>query len=85
LDRKRARRQARLEAIEVARGDALGQAIADERRSALDGYVLLGARKMLQRALECEVEAFLAEHADRVDEHGRKHVVRNGNFQLGPF
>ena len=33
---------------------------------------------MLQAALECEVEAFLAEHADRADEHGRKQVVRNG-------
>ena len=62
----------------MAQGDALGQVIADESRSVLDGRVLLGARKMLQRALECEVEAFLAEHADRVDEHGRKQVVRNG-------
>lgn len=62
----------------MAQGDALGQVIADESRSVLDGYVLLGAKKMPQRALECEVEAFLAEHADRVDEHGRKQVVRNG-------
>ena len=62
----------------MSRGDALGQVIADESRSALDGYVLLKARKILQRAFECEVEAFLAEHADRVDEHGRKQVVRNG-------
>jgi hypothetical protein len=78
LGRKRARRQARLEAIEMARGDDLSQVIADESRSVLDGYVLPGARKMLQRALDCEVEAFLAEHGDRVDEHGRKQVVRNG-------
>lgn len=85
LDRKRARRQARREAIEMARDEAMGQAIADESRSALDGYVLLGARKMLQRALECEVEAFLAEHADRVDEHGRKQVVRNGYLPARPI
>ena len=33
---------------------------------------------MLQRALEYEVENFLAEHADRADNKGRKQVVRNG-------
>ena len=52
----------------MSRGEPLGQAIADESRSALDGYVREGARQMLQRALECEAEAFLAEHADRTDE-----------------
>jgi putative transposase len=62
----------------MARGDALGQAIADESRSALDACVRAGARQMLQRALEYEVEAFLADHADRTDERGRKQVVRNG-------
>ncbi len=49
----------------MARDEAMGTAIADERRSALDGYALLEAGKMLQRALECEVEVFLSEHADR--------------------
>ena len=77
-DRKRARRLARQGAIEMARGESLGQAIADEGRSDLDAYVREGARQMLQRALECEVEAFLADHADRTDEGGRKQVVRNG-------
>ena len=62
----------------MAQGELLGQAIAYESRSALDAYVREGARQMLQRALECEVEAFLAEHADRTDERGRKQVVRNG-------
>lgn len=62
----------------MARGESLGQAIVDESRSALDAYVREGARQMLQRALECEVEAFLAEHADKTDEKGRKSVVRNG-------
>jgi putative transposase len=62
----------------MPRGEPLGQAIADESRSALDTYVREGARQMLQRALECEVEAFLADHADRTDERGRKQVVRNG-------
>ena len=77
-DLKRARRQARQDAIEMARGEALGQAIADDSRSALDACVRVGARQMLQRALEYEVETFLAEHADRIDERGRKQVVRNG-------
>ena len=62
----------------MARGESLGQVIADESRSALDAYVREGARQMLQRALECEVEAFLAEYVDRTDERGRKSVVRNG-------
>ena len=62
----------------MAQGDALGQAIVDEVRSALDGYVQEGAWRMLQRALEYEVENFLAEHADRADNKGRKQVVHNG-------
>lgn len=62
----------------MAPGEPLGQAIAEESPSALDAYVREGARQMLQRALECEVEAFLAEHADRTDGRGRKQVVRNG-------
>ena len=62
----------------MARGESLGQAIVDESRSALDAYVREGAREMLQRALECEVDAFLAEYADRTDARGRKQVVRNG-------
>ena len=66
----------------MARGESLGQVIADESRSALDAYVREGARQMLQRALECEVEAFLADHADRTDERGRKQVVRNGYLPI---
>ncbi len=77
-DRQRVRRRARQEAIEMAQGDALGQAIVDESRSALDGYVQEGAWRMLQRALEYEVENFLAEHALRADNKGRKQVVHNG-------
>jgi transposase-like protein len=62
----------------MARGESLGHVVADESRSALDAYVREGARQMLQRALECEVEVFLADHADRTDQRGRKQVVRNG-------
>lgn len=35
---------------------------------------------MLQAALESEVEAFLEHHAGRVDDRGRRQVVRNGHL-----
>lgn len=76
--RKHARRRARQEAIESTRRDSLSEMIADEGRSTLDAFVRAGARKMLQTALEVEVEAFVEEHASKVDERGRRQVVRNG-------
>ena len=48
--------------------------------SPLDALVREGARKMLQAALESEVEAFLAQHAARVDNQGHRQVVRNGHL-----
>ena len=38
-----------------------------------------GARQMLSLAIEAEVAAFLAMHADWVDETGRRRVVRHGH------
>ena len=38
-----------------------------------------GARRMLMQAIEAEVEAFLASHAGRSDEQGRRRVVRTGH------
>jgi putative transposase len=38
-----------------------------------------GARRMLMQAIEAEVEAFLAAHADLTDERGRRRLVRNGH------
>ena len=38
-----------------------------------------GARQMLTHAIEAEVAAFLAMHADEVDEEGRRRVVRHGH------
>jgi putative transposase len=38
-----------------------------------------GARQMLTHAIEAEVAAFLAVHADRVDEEGRRRLVRHGH------
>ena len=38
-----------------------------------------GARQMLTHAIEAEVAAFLAVHADQVDEEGRRRLVRHGH------
>ena len=34
---------------------------------------------MLSHAIEAEVAAFLGAHADRVDDHGRRRLVRHGH------
>jgi putative transposase len=38
-----------------------------------------GARRMLMQAVEAEVEAFLAAHAELTDGQGRRRLVRNGH------
>jgi putative transposase len=38
-----------------------------------------GARRMLTQAVEAEVEAFLAAHAELTDGQGRRRLVRNGH------
>src|SRR6266508_1355979 len=45
----------------------------------LDELVREGARRMLAVALEAEVDAYLAAHADLVDADGHRRVVRNGH------
>ena len=52
--------------------------IVESGRSPLDSIFRDGARRMLQAALESEVEALLEEHAVLLDERGRRRVVRNG-------
>ncbi len=47
----------------------------------MDEIVREGARRMLAAALEAEVAAYVAEHTDRLDEDGRRLVVRNGRHQ----
>lgn len=37
-----------------------------------------GARQLLEQAIEAEVAAYIAEHADQTDVHGHRLVVRNG-------
>jgi hypothetical protein len=41
-----------------------------------------GARRMLMQAIEAEVAGFLAAHADHVDDHGRRRLVRNGHAPM---
>ena len=45
----------------------------------LDELFREGARRLLAVALEAEVEAYIAAHAELVDEHGYRLVVRNGH------
>jgi transposase-like protein len=47
--------------------------------SLIDEIVRDGARRMLAAALEAEVAAYLAAHADQLDQAGRRLVVRNGH------
>ena len=47
--------------------------------SLIDEVVRDGARRMLAAALEAEVAAYIAAHADQLDERGRRLVVRNGH------
>lgn len=49
-----------------------------ELRITLDEVLQRGALKMLQQALEAEVEDYIARHRGARDERGRAQVVRNG-------
>ena len=51
-----------------------------ESRSPLDELIREGARRMLQAAVDAEVDDFLAQHSDRRDDQGRRLVVRNGSL-----
>jgi transposase-like protein len=52
----------------------------ESSRTPLDELIREGARKMLQSAIEAEVDEFIAQHAGRCDEQGRRLVVRNGHL-----
>ena len=49
-------------------------------RSPLDQLVREGARRMLQEAINAEVEGFIDEHRERRDEQGRRLVIKNGSL-----
>jgi putative transposase len=51
-----------------------------DQKSPLDELVREGARRMLQSAIDAEVEAFIAQHEDRRDARGRRLVVKNGSL-----
>lgn len=51
-----------------------------EDRSPLDELVREGARRMLQEAINAEVETFIDAHRTRVDDQGRRLVVKNGSL-----
>jgi Transposase, Mutator family len=50
----------------------------EELRSTLDEILQRGALKMLQEALEAEVDEYIKRHREARDERGRAQVVRNG-------
>jgi len=49
-------------------------------RSPLDEIIREGARKMLQAAIDAEVDSFIDAHRHRRDESGRRLVVNNGSL-----
>lgn len=54
--------------------------VTEGARSVLDELVREGARKMLQTALEAEVEAFVSQHKALLTKDGKQAVVRNGHL-----
>jgi len=66
--------------VEVADAEVLAFRTSFEGSSPLDQLVHEGARQMLQAAIDAEVEAFVAQHATRRDDQGRRLVVRNGHL-----
>ena len=51
-----------------------------DQKSPLDELVREGARRMLQSAIDAEVEAFVAMHQDRRSETGKRLVIKNGSL-----
>jgi putative transposase len=58
---------------------ALPRPGANVTDDALLGVLREGAKRMLMQAIEAEVEAFLAGHAELTDARGRRRLVRNGH------
>ncbi len=51
-----------------------------DERSPLDELIQEGARRMLQTAIDAEVDGFIDRHQDRRDTEGRRLVVKNGSL-----
>jgi transposase-like protein len=54
---------------------------AETTKDVLTEILRQGAQRMLTQAIEAEVDDYLAAHADRRDEEGRRLAVRNGHKQ----
>lgn len=54
--------------------------VAQESRAGLEEYLREGARRLLQQAIEHEVEEHLRQHSHRLTQDGHKAVVRNGSL-----
>jgi putative transposase len=65
-----------LKIVETKHGDE-----AEREVSALDRLAREGARRMLEQALETEVESYIERHRDARDAKGHALVVRNGRSQ----
>ncbi len=51
-----------------------------DQRSPLDEIVREGTKRILQAAIDAEVDGFIGMQADRTDEAGRRLAVRNGSL-----
>ena len=55
--------------------------VKDEVTLSLEALIRVGARRMLQAALDFEVEAYVENLQDEKDERGHRQVVRNGSHK----
>lgn len=78
--RQRTKDQPRMLEVEETDAEVVAFRAQFGDRSPLDDLVRQGAQRMLQAALEREVDAFLARYEDRRDEKGNRLVVRNGRM-----
>jgi len=77
---QRTKDQPRMLEVEETDAEVIAFRAQFEDRSPLDDLVRQGAQRMLQAALESEVDAFLERYEDRRDEKGNRLVVRNGRM-----
>jgi hypothetical protein len=67
--------------LTVVPGEEQGQNSVCDGSSLIDEIVQEGARRMPAKALQAEVDAYIAAHAAERGENGRRLVVRNGSHQ----
>ena len=52
--------------------------VETDSKSILDTILHEGARRLLQMAIEAEVDSFIEQYKSQTDEHGHRLVVKNG-------